>query len=261
MPIHVIDCAEDRTDQFRAEFFGPGTDLKNPAIEFEGKMVLLRNIHLLEAVVQREVAATAAADLETGWGPKVRWAATTDEDPMALLNQGVFDSALYDLFRHHVIRIPSLESRREDLPLLVIRLLDEVAAEQGKDIRGIELESLNSLLTHRFEGQMAELVGELRRLVSATPNGDMIRGIVPAIPRDVSGGQTDPPPAPVSEILGIDDLKIVIPTIERMVIDRVLQRTKGNQSKTARILNLSRGALISKMKDYEIPDYRYLRRG
>jgi len=261
LPIHVIDCAEDRTDQFRAEFFGPGTDLKNPAIEFEGKMVLLRNIHLLEAVVQREVAATAAADLETGWGPKVRWAATTDEDPMALLNQGVFDPALYDLFRHHVIRIPSLESRREDLPLLVIRLLDEVAAEQGKDIRGIELESLNSLLTHRFEGQMAELVGELRRLVSATPNGDMIRGIVPAIPRDVSGGQTDPPSAPVSEILGIDDLKIVIPTIERMVIDRVLQRTKGNQSKTARILNLSRGALISKMKDYEIPDYRYLRRG
>ncbi len=262
LPIRVIECVEGGTDQFRSEFFGPGPDLTNPAVEFEGQMLLLRDIHLLEAVVQREVAATAAADLETGWGPRVRWAATTDEDPMALLNQGAFDPALYDLFRHHVIRIPSLGSRREDLPLLVIRLLDIVAAEQSKDIRGIELESLNSLLTHRFDGQMAELVGELRRLVSATPSGDMIRGIIPAVPRGVvDGGQSEAPSQPVSEVLGLDDLKIVIPTIERMVIDRVLQRTKGNQSKAARVLNLSRGALISKMKDYEIPDYRYLRRG
>jgi DNA-binding protein Fis len=52
----------------------------------------------------------------------------------------------------------------------------------------------------------------------------------------------------------------VIPAVERLVIDRVLQRTLGNQSKAARVLNLSRGALIAKMKEYEIPDYRYLRR-
>ena len=44
-----------------------------------------------------------------------------------------------------------------------------------------------------------------------------------------------------------------------MIIDRVLHRVKGNQSKAARVLNLSRGALISKIKDYEIPDYRSLR--
>jgi len=62
------------------------------------------------------------------------------------------------------------------------------------------------------------------------------------------------------EFLAVDDLKVVIPGIERLIIDRVLRKTRGNQSKAARILNLSRGALIAKMKDYEIPDYRYLRK-
>ncbi len=52
----------------------------------------------------------------------------------------------------------------------------------------------------------------------------------------------------------------MIPFVEHLIIDRVLRRTKGNQSKAARVLNLSRGALIAKMKEYEIPDYRYLRR-
>ena len=58
----------------------------------------------------------------------------------------------------------------------------------------------------------------------------------------------------------VDDLKVVIPGVEELVIDRVLRRVKGNQSQAARTLNLSRGALISKIKEYKIPDYRSLRR-
>jgi len=61
-------------------------------------------------------------------------------------------------------------------------------------------------------------------------------------------------------VLSQDDLKVVIPAVERLLIDRVLRRSLGNQSKAARELNLSRGALISKIKEYEIQDYRALRR-
>ena len=261
LAVRVIQCREDGDEAFRTEFFGPGPELLNPAEVSEGCMLVLRDLHFLSVVVQREVAATVAADLETGWGPRVRWVGTAEEDPMMLLNEERLDPALFNLFRHHVIRIPALQGRREDIPLLVVRLLDTIAAEQGKEIRGIELESLNSLLTHQFEGQMTELLGELRRLISGTPSGDMIRGIVPAVPLVSTEGDGDVGAQSVAALLGMDDLKIVIPAIERLVIDRVLARTKGNQSKAARTLNLSRGALISKMKDYDIPDYRYLRRG
>ncbi len=57
-----------------------------------------------------------------------------------------------------------------------------------------------------------------------------------------------------------DDLKKIIESVEREVIDRTMRRVEGNQSRGAQILNISRGSLIAKLKEYAIPDYRYLRR-
>ncbi len=57
-----------------------------------------------------------------------------------------------------------------------------------------------------------------------------------------------------------DDLKKIVETVEREVIDRALRRAQGNQSRGSQMLNISRGSLIAKLKEYQIPDYRYLRR-
>jgi hypothetical protein len=57
-----------------------------------------------------------------------------------------------------------------------------------------------------------------------------------------------------------DDLKKIVETVEREVIDRAMRRVEGNQSRGAEILNISRGSLIAKLKEFSIPDYRYLRR-
>jgi Bacterial regulatory protein, Fis family len=57
-----------------------------------------------------------------------------------------------------------------------------------------------------------------------------------------------------------DDLKVIVETVEREVIDRAMRRVEGNQSRGASVLNISRGSLIAKLKEYQIPDYRYLRR-
>jgi hypothetical protein len=74
-------------------------------------------------------------------------------------------------------------------------------------------------------------------------------------------------PAPVSEaspaeivLRSTDDLKKIIDTVEREVIDRAMRRVEGNQSRGAQILNISRGSLIAKLKEFGVPDYRYLRR-
>lgn len=58
----------------------------------------------------------------------------------------------------------------------------------------------------------------------------------------------------------IDDLKVLAEGVERRVIDRVLRRVRGNQSKAAEILNISRGSLIAKIRQYAIPDHRSVRR-
>jgi DNA-binding NtrC family response regulator len=264
LPIQAIQVREGDDESFRLDLFGSPSDKGSGATLAErakGSVVVIRDVHRLSPAMQRELAAGISHDVDTGYGPGVRWIATTEPDCMALVNEGVLDSTLYNLFQQHIMRIPALNQRREDLPLLVVRLLDAVGAEQDKEIKGIELETLNSLLEHPFEGEMTELLGELRRLVSATPEGEMVRGTVPAV-IGVRGPavDSDVDELATAALLSQDDLKTVVPAVERMIIDRVLRRTMGNQSKAARILNLSRGALIAKIKEYDVPDYRYLRR-
>jgi len=68
-------------------------------------------------------------------------------------------------------------------------------------------------------------------------------------------------PSPAETVLrSTDDLKKIVETVEREVIDRAMRRVEGNQSRGAQILNISRGSLIAKLKEFGIPDYRYLRR-
>ena len=262
LPVHVLEGRDGEVDALRGELFGAGGEQDSGGLlaRARGGVLIARDVHRVPIALQREMAAAVRHDLETGYGPSVRWMATTGEDVLALVNGGVLDADLFNCFQKHLMRVPSLLERREDLPLLIVALLDSLAAEQGKRVRGIELETLNCLLLHPFAGEMAELVAEVRRLVSATADGEMVRGRVPIVAPaavDETGGVVV---SDGSELLESDDLKVVIPGIEKMLIDRVLRRTMGNQSKAARILNLSRGALIAKIKEYEIPDYRYLRR-
>jgi len=261
-PVRVFQTDADDDRSVRVELFGSGQDdaASGPSERLRGSAVVIRDVHLMSPKLQRELAAEVAGDLESAYGPSVRWMVTTGQDAAVMLNEGVLDATLYRLFERHVIRVPSLADRREDLPLLIVRLLERVGAEQGKEIRGIELVTLNSLLDHPFEDEMTELLEELRRLVSATPDGEMVRGLVPRGTSSGGGAAESATPDIVESVLEIDDLKRVIPEIERMIIDRVLRRAKGNQSQAARTLNLSRGALISKIKEYEIPDYRALRK-
>lgn len=264
LPVQVFQGRLEDEQILRSELFGSGDAdgaVGSAVSRAKGGVLVVRDAHLLPVPVQRELAAAIRSDLDSAYGPSVRWMATTDADVLALVNAGTLDVELFNLFHHHLMRVPSLQERREDLPLQIVGLLSTMASEQGKRLRGIELETLNLLLTHPFEGQMTELVAELRRLVSATPDGEMVHGRVPmAGPRD--GGALGLPDevGAGAGLLEQDNLKVVIPGIERIIIDRVLRRTMGNQSKAARVLNLSRGALIAKMKEYEIPDYRYLRR-
>ena len=77
--------------------------------------------------------------------------------------------------------------------------------------------------------------------------------VEPASP-ETKGGETE------TILRQTDDLKKIIESVEQEVIDRTMRRVEGNQSRGAQILNISRGSLIAKLKEYAIPDYRYLRR-
>lgn len=261
--IRVLQVRGGDESQLREELFGSGTTVgaRELAARAGGGVVIVRSIERMSIALQSELASVMAEDQGAGYGSRVRWILTGAEGCEAMVAEGTIDHDLFSQVGSHLIRVPNLEDRREDLPLIIVRTLETVGSEQGKDIRGISLETLDSLLGYSFEGQMTELLTELRRLVSATPEGELVRG---SLRRSmVHRGEVSGPEAgdiDATAVLGEDDLKVVIPAVEKLLIDRVLRRSLGNQSKAARELNLSRGALIAKIKEYGIPDYRSLRR-
>jgi DNA-binding NtrC family response regulator len=259
--IRIVQVRDGDDSALRTELFGSlsTVGVRGLAERAGGGVVVVRDIQRMSADLQRETAAAIRTDSKSGFAPKVRWIATADDDCLDQLTDGRLDGDLLGLMQTHLIRVPALIERREDLPLIIVRNLESVAAEQGKQVRGIALETLDSLLGHPFDGQMTELLSELRRLVSATPDGETVSGSPGLTGIDGAVGGVDDG-RDTTAVLGQDDLKVVIPAVERMLIDRVLRRSLGNQSKAARELNLSRGALIAKIKEYGIPDYRSLRR-
>jgi len=261
--IRVLQARGGDESALRVELFGSGTTIgaRELATRAGGGVVVVRSIERMSIPLQAELSVVIGKDQGSGYGSKVRWILTAAESCEALMADGSIDQELFDYAARNLIRVPTLEERREDLSLVIVRMLETIGDEQGKEIRGIALETLDSLLGYSFEGQMSELLSELRRLVSATPEGEMVRGSV----RRALIGSSDSAGEKIegidaAAVLGEDDLKVVIPAVERLLIDRVLRRSLGNQSKAARELNLSRGALIAKIKEYDIQDYRSLRR-
>jgi DNA-binding NtrC family response regulator len=261
--IRVVQVGGGDETTLRVELFGSGNTMgvRGLAERAGGGVVVVREVQRMSPEMQLQTASVIEEDSVSGYGSTVRWILTCDEEWVGSVAEGGPDATLFNKLQNHLIRVPPIEERREDLPLIVVRMLEWVGAEQGKQIQGIALETLDSILCHPFEGQIAELLGELRRLVSATPEGEMVRGSLQRS-TSVAGSSSEDTDKTVDTavVLSQDDLKVVIPAVERLLIDRVLRRSLGNQSKAARELNLSRGALIAKIKEYGIQDYRALRR-
>ena len=161
-------------------------------------------------------------------------------------------------------------------PALPPRLLEE--ARGGE--RVVRSESVTGVLTLLHEpgqdGALAVLVRESPRLPARAilfleevvqVAGIALRGpaappeIAEAAPIALRGAPVSDDGERIEAILRqTDDLKKIVEAIEREVIDRAMRRVEGNQSRGAETLNISRGSLIAKLKEYQIPDYRYLRR-
>ncbi|MEW6337940.1 MAG: helix-turn-helix domain-containing protein [Acidobacteriota bacterium] len=265
--VTIFEAREGPLDALREELFGParrptfGTDAGGAIGRAKGGVLVIRGIDTLGLPLQSELAAVIGAQQREPLSSNtVRWVVTCDEDPLALVQQGRLASPLFLVFSHRMLRVPRLSERREDLPMLIAHLMRRCAAGQQKQLKGITLDCLNVLLTRGFPGEMTELVSEVSRLVTATPEGEMLRcdGAAPAFAGAVTATGEIPPE--LLPVLSADNLKEAIPRVEQALIDRVMRRVRGNQSKGARILGISRGALIAKLKEYAVPDYRYLRR-
>ena len=221
--------------------------------EAEGGTLLIEEVGDLPAPTQalffrlleaREVTAPGGRTVPVD----VRVIGTSSRPLTRAVEDGHFRDDLYFRLSALTLRLPPLKDRKEDLPAL----LDAFAARHGgPPADRFDVEAMNALLGYSYPGNVRELENEVRRLAAQVASGPVK---LADLDQKFSGEHVE------LALKESDDLKEIVEKVERQVIERVMRKVRGNQSLGARLLNISRGSLIAKMKQYDIKDFRYLKR-
>ncbi len=166
----------------------------------------------------------------------VRIISATNVDLHAEVVAGRFREDL--LFRLNTIEIalPPLRERREDIPLLAMHFLRRHAARYSKKLQGFDASAMQTLLEHRWPGNIRELDHSLERAVLLA-QGDVIRAAELGLRAPSLGG-------------GSRMEEMTLEEVERLLIEKALARYDGNVSQAARALGLSRSALYRRLASH-----------
>ncbi|MBI2217289.1 MAG: sigma-54-dependent Fis family transcriptional regulator [Candidatus Rokubacteria bacterium] len=169
----------------------------------------------------------------------VRVIAATNRDLRKAVEEGRFREDLYYRLNVIPVTLPPLRERREDIPLLVDHLLEQLAVEMGKTVQGVSADAMAVLIASPWPGNVRELRNVLERAIVIAP-GSILR------PADLGL------PLPSAGDTGGGDEPVSLEDVERRHIAHVLRRTGGNVSQAARLLGIDRVTLYNKMRKYQL---------
>jgi len=161
-----------------------------------------------------------------------------------------------DLFyRLHVValEVPALRERIDDLPVLVDHFLDSVARRTGKARKKLHPELMAAFYEWQWPGNVRELENEIERLC-------VLAGDAEVIPPELRAQRPAKMPGSAAHLAALvqrglgSDLATAVGALEKELIETGLSETKGNKSKLAERLGVSRTTLIKKIRDYGIAE-------
>jgi len=192
---------------------------------------------LLRALQEREIRRVGA---ERDVKVNARIVAATNRDLRAAVDAGTFREDLYFRLGAFVITVPPLRERREDIPRLVHDFLRRAAARVKKDVKTVSADAITALMNYSWPGNVRELEHAIERAVIVA-SGVSVR--VRELPPEVSQKNRQRP-------LTVDSLDLQAQ--ERAMIERALERFRGNRRQAAHALKISTVTLWRKMKQYRV---------
>ena len=206
-----------------------------------GELPLSLQVKLLRVLQEEEISPLGAT---TSKKIDVRVIVATSKDLQQEVNAGRFREDLFYRINVMKIHLPPLRERRGDIPLLVGYFIHHFNRKLEKEIEGLSSQAMPILMAYSWPGNVRELENVIERAVLLGKG----RWITPDdLPQSITSGQPSPPSIAPEHTLSI---KKASKTLERDLIRRALELTEGNRSKAARILEISRPILISKIKEY-----------
>ena len=175
------------------------------------------------------------------------------------IKSGTFREDLYYRINVFSIILPTLQERKEDIPLLALHFLNQFNPIFGKKIKDISEESMKLLINYSWPGNVRELQNVIQQAIIMAE--DII--LPEHLPFHIKENKVEAGPMPT--LLSEKDqnnfphdfsLKKNISQLsrdtERRIILEVLKRTNWNKAKAARLLKINYKTLYLKIKEYEL---------
>jgi DNA-binding NtrC family response regulator len=207
-------------------------EIGNLPLELQGK--------LLRVLQEGEFIKLGTSRLQKA---DVRFITATNEDLNRLVAKGRFRKDLYYRLKGAWLHLPPLRERREDIPLLSNKFLEEFGALVK--VGEIAEEVLAILMEYDYPGNIRELRSLLQAAVNLAQGGPITAELLPdhiqsrkAIPRPESRAAVQPP--------------LLLAEVESTHIVRTYDQTGRNKTQTARLLGIGMNTLRRKLESYGI---------
>jgi len=270
-PLIAIDCGAIPDSLVESELFGYDRGAFTGADKTkEGKFELandgtlfLDEITNLPAAAQAKLLRAIEEKIITHIGGKksirvnVRIIATTNIDILDAVNQGKFREDLFHRLNQFKILLPTLQERKDDIPIFAKIFLDEANKELKKDIKDFSSEALKLLLNYYWSGNIRELKHTIHRAVLLAesdyivPENLIMDYLDKKSKNDLHNTNNQNSQFKISNQNNISFDKI-IKKVEKDLISKAIEQANGNKIKTAKMLNMNVRTLYRKMKELNL---------
>lgn len=252
-PFAVCNCSAIVETLFESELFGyargafTGANRDKPGLfEFAnggtvfldeiGELPLSAQAKLLRVLQNQEVQRVGSP---VPTKIDVRVIAATNRDLKAMVKEKTFREDLYYRLAMVEVRLPLLEDRKEDIPLLERHFLQKFANEYDKHIRGLTRRAQSVLSRYHWPGNVRQLENVIGSacMLAHTPVVD-----VSDLPEELRSGIVNRPEA---ELVSLE-------AVEQRHVLRVLEQMGGNKNRAADALGISRTTLYSILEKIEM---------
>jgi len=194
-------------------------------------------LRVLQEGEVRRIGATASRHVD------VRVVSATARDLQREVAAGRFREDLYFRLNVFSLQIPPLRERADDIPLLIQQLVKKCAVKIGREpAPQVAPETVRRLMAHTWPGNIRELENVIERAMVLCNGDQLAETCLPEVPEAGAGIK-----GPADENLSIKQAERVM---EVELIRKALERTGGNRTHAAKILEISHRALLYKLKEY-----------
>ena len=265
-PFIAVECAAFSASLLESELFGyvPGTftgglkDGKKGCIESaDGGTLFLDEIGEIDKATQTALLRT----LETKCVRRVggseerpvdfRLVAATNRDLKAMVASGDFREDLYYRLNVIEIKVPALKERPGDIQLLAERFVKDFAKQYASPVRSIVPDALAALAAYAWPGNVRELRNVIER-ATLLATGDTLS--LADLPSELATSIDTTTPLYAERPARLPDPNPTLAESEKRQILAALAEAKGNKSKAAEKLGISRRTLHRKLNEWGHPE-------